>query len=57
MRNTDYQNIADQNERHKNMRYMGGGPKEEESDKAMDGPGGYFRARRIYSRYQSKKFD
>jgi hypothetical protein len=43
MSNTDYQIIANQNEPHRNMRYMGGGPNEEESDKAMEGPGGYFK--------------
>jgi hypothetical protein len=43
MRKTDYQCIANQNGPGNYTRYIGGEPKEEESDKAMEGPGGYFK--------------
>jgi hypothetical protein len=50
----DYQNIANQNEPDNNMRYMEVGPNRKNQTR-QEGPGGYFRARRIYSRITEQK--
>jgi len=43
MHETDYQNKADQKRPGNYTGYIAGEPKEEGSDKAMEGPGGYFK--------------